>query len=252
MKPVAAALLIFSLAALAPRPDYAATASCSLPERFVTSEEHMPGVARDLRAGGNLTILALGSAGSFGPDARHPALGFPARMLAALRRAVPEAKISLLLKGGRDLRAVAMLPVLRRALRGGKIGLVIWQTGTVEAVEDSPPEDFLAALADGISIVRQAGADLVLVDPAFSRFLRTDTNIDVYLRAFREAAIVPGVALFPRFDLTRYWVEQGSFDLEAAPRSAVPALARARENCLGQALARFVLNSAGIPQAALP
>ncbi|MGH7119568.1 MAG: hypothetical protein ACREFP_11370 [Acetobacteraceae bacterium] len=206
----------------------------------------MPGVAGHLRAGGSLVILAIGSASAFGAGGRHPALGFPSRMLVALRRAVPGAETSLLIKDGRGLTAAEMLPVLRRSLRGGKIGLVIWQTGTVEAVENSPPEDFLAALADGVSIVLHAGAELILVEPAFSRFLSTDTNIDAYQRAFREAAIEPGVVLFPRFELTRYWVDEGSFDLEAAPASAVAALARARESCIGQALARFVLSGAGV------
>lgn len=233
-------------ALLVPRMGHAARASCSLPARLVVSDEKMPGVARHLKAGESLVILAVGSASSFGPGGSHPALGFPSRMLAALRRAVPGAEISLLIKGGRDLSAAEMLPVLRRSLGHGKVGLVIWQTGTVEAVENSPPEDFLAALADGVSIVQRTGADLILVDPAFSRFLSTDTNIDAYERAFREVAIEPGVALFPRLELTRYWVDEGSFDLEAAHRSAVAAMARARESCIGEALARFVLSGAGV------
>lgn len=233
------AALALALALMLPAAVHAA-ASCSLPRRFVLSDQTMPALAQALRPGGTLAILTIGSARS---------LGFAGSMLAALRTALPKAKISLRFAGGRGLGAAKMLPILRRALERGKIGLVVWQTGTVEAVENSPPEDFLAALAQGVAIVQQADANLILVDPAFSRFLSTDTNIDVYLRAFHEVSIEPSVALFPRFALTRYWLDQGLFDLESASASALPSLAKARQDCISQALASFILSSAGIPAA---
>lgn len=239
------AALALALALMLPAAVRAA-ASCSLPRQFVVSDQATPSLVQALRPGGTLAILAIGSARWFAPDGSPSSRGFPARMLAALKTALPRTQVSLHYAGGRDLAAAQMLPILRHALESRKVGLVIWQTGTVEAVENSPPEDFLAALAQGVSIVQQAGANLILVDPAFSRFLITDTNIDVYLRAFREVSIEPAVTLFPRFALTRYWLDQDLFDLESASASALPSLARARQDCIGQALANFILSSAGV------
>ncbi|MDA8050291.1 MAG: hypothetical protein M0002_09830 [Rhodospirillales bacterium] len=244
MKSPVPGILAAALLALLPLGADGAAPLCALPPEFAASNQPTPRVAALLRPGGDLAILALGTASSFGPDGRQPRLGFPARMAAALRKAAPEARITLTLKGGRGLTAAAMLPMLRGALRSSKVGLVIWQTGTVEAVRDSPPGNFLAALAEGLSIVRAAGADLILVDPQFSRFLRTDTNIDAYESAFHEVAFEPGVVLFARYELTHAWVDAGSFDLERARSSATPALAAAMQDCIGQALAHFILSGA--------
>jgi hypothetical protein len=246
--PVARSLTAALLLALLPLAARAAVPACDIPAEFTLSGEPMPRVAAALKPGGTLAVLAIGSAGVFGPDGGHPALGFPARMVAALRRAVPQATITLSLQGGRGLSAQAMLPMMKRALLRGKIGLVLWQTGTVEAVHNTPPGDFLEVLADGVSLAQGVGADMILVDPMFSRFLRANTNIDPYANAFRQVAIQPGVALFQRYDLTHAWVDNGSFDLEETARSEQPAVAAAMQDCIGQALAQFVLGAAHLAQ----
>ena len=57
--------------------------------------------------------------------------------------------------------------------------------------------------------MRDAGGDLVLIDPQFSRFLRANTDLDPYENVMQQVATMPGVALFRRFDLMRSWADTG-------------------------------------------
>jgi hypothetical protein len=49
--------------------------------------------------------------------------------------------------------------------------------------------------------------------------------------------------LFRRYDLTRSWVDSGRLDVESVPKADRTAAVDALHQCVGQALAAFVLNS---------
>jgi acyl-CoA thioesterase I len=135
-----------------------------------------------------------------------------------------------------------MLPLLTQALRSRHYALVLWQTGTVEAVRGMQPDVMQAVLEAGVDAVREAGGDVVLVDPQFSRFLRANTDLDPYESVLEQVADLPGVVLFPRFELMRSWASEGSIDLENVQQSDRETAVAQLNICLGQALARFVLN----------
>jgi len=101
-------------------------------------------------------------------------------------------------------------------------------------------------LQEGIDDARQAGADVVLVDSQFSRFLRANTDLDPYETTMQEVAVMPGVVLFHRFDLMQNWVEEGGIDLESASRADRPKMMALLHTCLGETLARFVLTGANL------
>jgi hypothetical protein len=92
--------------------------------------------------------------------------------------------------------------------------------------------------------VRDAGGDLVLIDPQFSRFLRANTDLDPYEGALQQVATMPGVTLFPRFELMRAWANEGRIDLERTAKADRDKALERLHKCLGQALARFVLSAA--------
>ena len=133
---------------------------------------------------------------------------------------------------------------IRAELKRRPYNLVIWQTGTVEAVRNTSPGDFSNTLAEGAELVTAAGADLMLVDMQFSRFLRANANIDPYEEALQQASSLPGVVLFHRYDLMRSWVADGRIDLERADRANRQAVAEQMHLCLGRAVARLVLDGA--------
>jgi hypothetical protein len=124
--------------------------------------------------------------------------------------------------------------------------LVLWQTGTVEAVRGLHPDNMLDVLHTGAERVRDAGGDLVLIDPQFSRFLRANTDLDPYENVMQQVATMPGAALFHRFDLMRTWANDGGVDLENTPKADRDKALDELNACLGKALARFVLSGADV------
>jgi hypothetical protein len=123
---------------------------------------------------------------------------------------------------------------------------VVWQTGTVEAIHAMRADRMRQALRAGLDQIRAAGGNLVLVDPQFTRALRANTDVEPYETELQQISALPDVVLFHRFELTRFWALQGHIDPErAAPETREAELTRLNV-CLGEALAHFVLNGAGI------
>ena len=231
-----------------------------------------PEVVAALKPGGHLKVLAVGSATMFGPDASFspgtvtsqafdgaakPAVpprgalpqgasqrAFPWQMAKALQAAVPGLQVDVIVRGGRGMAASDMLPLLRDALQTGHFQLVLWQTGTVEAVRNSSPSDFAQVLSDGAEDVQASGANLVLIDPQYSRFLQTNSNLDPYFQDLQQVAAMPGVMLFHRFDLMRAWADDGGLDLEHTPKPDRKRVVDAIHACVGDYLARMVLAAA--------
>lgn len=268
---VVALLVALGVGILAGTPGARATAvspHCRLPEGPSGSVTPLPHVAAALRPGGTLRVLGVGSATMLGPEAslapgtvsaQSPGGGaaaataspsvsersFARVMAATLQRLVPGARVEVTVRGGRGLSAAEMLPLLKSALGEQHFELVLWQTGTVEAVRNLPPSEFAQTLADGAEMVAGAGTDLVLIDPQFSRFLQTNSNLDPYAQALQQTAAMPGVMLFHRFELMRVWAADGQIDLERTPKAERRQAVEVLHACLGQALARQVLAGAG-------
>jgi hypothetical protein len=224
--------------------------ACGAPAEFVTADESMPRLATAIAAGGLIEVLAVGSATTVGTvnvaDKQVTApqgASFPWQMIAALQQALPRLQFHLTVRGGRGMTAEQMLPLLDDALAKQRYPLVLWQTGTVEAVRGLRPDGLLEVLHDGAERVRDAGGDLVLIDPQFSRFLRANTDLDPYEGALQQVATMPGVTLFPRFELMRAWANEGRIDLERTAKADRDKALERLHKCLGQALARFVLSA---------
>lgn len=223
-------------------------AACEASDTFTVPDESLGRVAAAIAAGGPVNILAVGSATTVGdqPGAeQHSA--FPFRMVDALHAALPKVSFALTLRGGRGMTAADMLPLLEAAVADRHYQLVVWQTGTVEAVRGLPPDDMVAALQEGIDRVRDAGGDVVLIDPQFSRFLRENADLDPYESALQQVSAMAGVVLFRRFDMMRAWAEDGGIDLERARTPDRVRMMTLLNFCVGETLARFVLNGAGLP-----
>ena len=167
-------------------------------------------------------------------------------MVRALHAALPSVEFRLTVRGGRGMTAEDMLPLIDAALKQQRYPLVLWQTGTVEAVRGLQPDGMLDVLHTGAERVRDAGGDLVLIDPQFSRFLRANTDLDPYENVMQQVATMPGVALFHRFDLMRAWANDGRIDLERAPKADRDKALEELNACLGKALARFALSAADV------
>ncbi len=226
--------------------------ACDMPSDLTVPSAPLARVAAAVAKGG-VDILALGSGSTVGDSGASagPALAyqahersFPYRMLEALRAMRPAVRFDLTVAGGRSMTADAMLPILRQQLAAHHYDLVLWQTGTVEAVQGLRPDALHSVLEDGAAAVDEAHADLVLIDPQFSRFLRANADLSPYETVLAQMSSMPAVTLFHRFDLTQGWVNAGQVDLERVSREMRDQTIAALNDCLGQALARYVLAGA--------
>ena len=263
---------VWSLPALAAPP----RDLCQAPEDVTGAVAALPRVAAVLKPGGKLRVLAVGSATMFGPEASlspgtvtsqslaaqprplTPAApkpvpltqeasdtAFPKQMAKALEAAVPGSAVQVVVRGGRGMTAGDMLALIRKELEtAGPFQLVLWQTGTVEAVRNTPTGEFAQVLSEGAEAIDAAGANLVLIDSQYSRFLQTNSNLDPYTQALQQTASMSGVLLFHRFDLMRSWANDGQIDLERTPRNDRKRMVEALHACLGAHLARMVIAGA--------
>jgi len=239
----------------------AAPSVCPPADESAMEAASLPHVAAALKPGGTLNILAVGSATVFGPESNSAAdaagknaakpplqpsqTGFPWQAAHALEAAVRGLRVNVTVIGRRGLTASEMLDRLDEELPKKSYRLVLWQTGTVDAVQGQPPGDFYQTLADGAATVAAAGADLVLIDPQYSRFLEANANLAPYAAALQAAGGLPGVALFHRTALMRDWAESGDIDLERTAKADRPAAAIRLHACLGRALAAALLGQRG-------
>lgn len=233
--------------------DEAAAIACDLPTELTTPDMALPKVNAALAAGHVVEVLAIGSGstvgdatGNIGPAFvfKRPTSSFPYRMIEALQALRPDARFNLTVKGGRDMTADTMLDVLQQALAAHHFDLIVWQTGTVEAVRGLRPEAMRDVLEDGIDAASADGADVILVDPQFSRFLRANTDVAPYESALQQAASMNGAALFHRFDLTQTWSGSGAIDLERVTKADRDHTITVLNTCLGRGLAKFILTGA--------
>ncbi len=245
------AFAVAAVAALAPvRAEEVASPSsqCDVPAYLLTSESTLAKVAAAVKGTKRLSIVVVGTRSSSLPGADGEASAYPARLQAILRERLAgvsvELSTSLLPRKTSEEVAVGF----EKLVAERKPDLVVWQTGTVDAIRTTDPEEFRTALDDGIAILQKAGIDVVLVNLQYSP--RTDLVMAVtpYIDSMRVVAQKMDVPLFDRFAIMRDWHETGDFDLFATPQGSDHGLTMAKRvhECLGQLMAKFVIESAHI------
>jgi hypothetical protein len=120
-----------------------------------------------------------------------------------------------------------------------KPNLVIWQTGTVDAIRRVELDEFRAALEKGVETLQAGGADVILMNMQYSP--RTESMIAVgpYVDEMHVVAQQRDIPLFDRFAIMRYWSDEGAFDFYAAGKDN--GLARRVHDCLGRAIGALVI-----------
>ena len=141
--------------------------------------------------------------------------------------------------------AFDMLARFQRDVLSLRPTLVIWETGTTEAVRGDDVDAFRVTLQTGIQRVRGSGAEIMLMDMQFARPAAAMINLERYRTALREVADASDVPMFPRHDVMRAWVEAGVFDFGVREGEKSQAVAVKLYDCLGRAIAEFVARGAG-------
>jgi hypothetical protein len=227
----------------------APTAACPPAVEEEPDAGALPHLGAALKPGATINILAVGAGGDVKPVAAGGApapAGFFNQLTHGLESAVHGLHASVTVRGGRGLMAPQQLDLIRGSLQLHGYQLVLWQTGTIDAVEDEPPEHFYQTLQDGADAVAAAGADLVLVEPQYSRFLEANADLSPYLSALQEVASAPGTLVFHRYALMHDWEDAGLIDLEHAALADRPAVAARLHACLAAELARYLITGAAL------
>ncbi len=220
--------------------------ACGAPADLLQAAIPLPATARAVQEG-RLRVLVIGSASVFGPGTSGPEAAWPQRMQVLLARRFPGLEVQVTVRGGRGLMANETGGLLAGELVAMKPHLVLWQAGTVEAVRGVEPERMTEALNEGAAKVQAMGADLLLLDQQFSRFIRANSNIDVYREAIRLVAAAHGVPVLRRYEIMRFWAETDRVDLERAPRELRVVVADRLNACLAGAVTALLLD--GIAEA---
>ena len=76
--------------------------------------------------------------------------------------------------------------------------LVIWQTGTVDAMRGIDPEDFRVAIDEGVVAIQDAGADVILMNMQYSPRTESMIQLSAYAQNMRVVARDRDVPLFDR------------------------------------------------------
>jgi hypothetical protein len=138
--------------------------------------------------------------------------------------------------------AEQMSDELEKILGDEKPVLVVWQAGTVDAMQGIEPDVFGAALNEGVETIQTAGADVVLMNMQYSPRTETMIALGPYAENMRWAAQQRGVPLFDRWGIMRHWSDTGAFDLYAATKTFV--IAQQVHECIGRALAAQIIDAA--------
>lgn len=227
-----AGLLSFSAAAEAGRPD------CSAPAELVEDDPLLPLVARQIRDKLPLTIVAIGGAATAGIASGNPERdAYPRRLEAALRQRHPGLAITVLNKGVARQTTQEMVDRFATDVHAAAPTLVIWETGTFDAVRNVDVDVFATALQTGLADLHDHKLDIMLVNMQYSRSTASVINFEPYLAEMQHRADVEDVYLFRRFEIMKYWSDNGVFQFSDVPKDRRAELAAEVYDCLGERIA---------------
>jgi hypothetical protein len=214
--------------------------SCEVPPYLLTSESELPKVAEAVKSGHSLDILVVGSRSS--TITASDGSAYPVRLQAMLRDKLPSIPVNVSVELHVKKTADEVAAGLVKLVEAKKPTLVIWQTGTVDAMRSIDPDDFRGAVAEGVAALQNAGTDVVLMNLQYSPRTETMISATPYLDNMRVVAQQRNVPLFDRFAIMRHWSDTGDFDLFSTSHGI--GLAKRVHDCLGRALSRFVIDAA--------
>jgi ABC-type amino acid transport substrate-binding protein len=215
---------------------------CDVPASFHFADSDLSHVAAAVKARHSLDIAVIGSGSSTltGPDGERSA--YPARLVEALKRHLPGVEVRVFAHVKARQTAGEMDLTMDKILADEKPALVVWQTGTNDAIRGVDPDVFRAKLDEGVEKLQAGGADVILMNMQYSPRTESILDVAVYADVMRWVAQQRGAVLFDRQALMRYWNEVGAFDLYSATRDY--AMARKVHDCIARALASQILGAA--------
>jgi hypothetical protein len=216
-------------------------AECRVASQLIERDFALPQVTRAIAAK-RLDILVVGAGSSLLPGLKGAENAYPARLQIALAEMLPGVAVKVTTDVKARRTAGEMVKTLGPPLAAAKPALMVWQTGTVDALLSIDTDQFSAALAHGINIARSAGADVLLINAQYSPRTESMIALGTYAENMRWVALQQEVPLFDRFSIMKLWADLGTFDLYSATKKL--DIAERVHDCIGRLLADLVVESA--------
>src|SRR5256885_7688270 len=215
--------------------------ACDVAAHLVQADADLPRVTAAISKSKSLTVVVAGTTSSTLPGAGGQALAYPARLEAELQKKLPGVAVKVISMAKPRQTAADMAQAFPKILKDEKAALVIWQTGTADAMRGVGPEAFQGTLEAAVDKLHESGADVIFMNMQYSP--RTDAVISTvaYADAIRWVALEHAVNVFDRQAIMRQWSELGTFDLLAATKSLDTA-AKVHD-CLGRMLADLIVEA---------
>jgi hypothetical protein len=215
-------------------------ARCDVPADLTRVEVSLPRLSERLRTGNPVKIVAIGGASTTGVAAGSSDLAYPHRLQEILGHWYPTVPITVVNKGVPRQTAQQMLQRFPTDVIAEDPILVIWETGTTDAVRGVEIDDFAAALQGGIDQLKMRSIDIILIDMQFSRGTATVIDFERYLNTLHRVGEVNELYVFPRFEMMRYWSEQNVFNFDGVAKDERATLAASVYECIGRKLAEAI------------
>jgi hypothetical protein len=238
MRPIVVALLCALAGSMAVAKD---GNECIEAAGSVAPDFGLPKAARAI-AGKKLDIAVIGSASSELNGAAGTNIAYPTWLEKSLRTLLPAVAVKVTTYARPRETASEMEAKLQRILGEAKPALVIWQTGTADAIRGVDPDEFRASLDDGIDKLRAANTDVVFMNMQYSPRIEAMLAVAAYADAMRIMAVKREAVLFDRFTIMKRWNENGVFDLNGPTRTT--NIAEKVHGCLGRLLADAIVEGA--------
>jgi lysophospholipase L1-like esterase len=237
----ALSVALYMLAGVTSSPAFAAE-PCDIPASLLSGGWDLKHVTEAVAKDKRLTIAVVGTGSSLlaGPDG--PRSAYPARLEAVLRQKLPAVDVRVVSLARSRMTAEDLARGMDKVLTDEKPDLVIWQTGTLDAIRRIDPEEFRTALDEGVETLHKGGADVILMNMQYSP--RTDIMVSLgpYADNMRVVAQQHEIPLFDRLAVMRNWSDTGAFDLYAAGKDNV--LAQRVHDCIARGIAFMIIDAA--------
>ena len=240
-------LVLAGAVLILPRPEaFAASSSvapagaCSAPPELLGTTLPLRHARAQYKAGKTIRIVAFGTSSTAGSGAANRSDAYPAKLQEELSHLLPGAKVVVINQGIGGQSSRQMVDRIEDDVVALEPSLVIWQTGTVDTVNNVDVEEFGNALSQGIDILHKEDIDVVLMNMQYSRRLELLLNYDPYDDMMSARAAQADVAIFDRLEIMKYWAYSGRFDYDNVPRNDRRQLAAKVHGCIGRLLAEMI------------
>lgn len=215
---------------------------CTVPKGLLPSGASLRHSRSKWLKGEPLVIVAVGSGSTAGGPGGEEA-AYPHFLHEAMLARFPDREVQIINQGHSGDSAAAMAARFPTEVLTQKPDLVIWQTGTVDAVRSLKVDNFASTLNAGISTLSAGNADVILVNPQYAARIELLINYDPYLSAMDLAATQTDATLFDRFRIMRHWVAKGAIDLSTGSRELRRKKAEEAQACIGMLLSDIIARS---------